>query len=59
VLGYVDFLTNLEKTQASAARRAPFRIGKELYEQKFALEIQSAAAPSRPTARRWPRAKNC
>ena len=40
VLAYVDFLDALDK---SAARPRPFRAGKELYEQKFALEIQSSS----------------
>jgi uncharacterized protein (DUF885 family) len=44
VLGYVDFLTNLEKTQAASGKARPFRLGKALYEQKFALEIQSASS---------------
>jgi hypothetical protein len=29
--------------------RRSFRLGKELYEQKFAYDIQSASTPSRPT----------
>ncbi|QNA87407.1 DUF885 domain-containing protein [Massilia sp. Dwa41.01b] len=44
VLNYVDFLTNLEKTQAANGQARSFRIGKALYEQKFALEIQSASS---------------
>ncbi|SFC69951.1 DUF885 domain-containing protein [Massilia yuzhufengensis] len=40
VLGYVDFLTALDKGMASPR---PFRAGKNLYEQKFALEIQSSS----------------
>jgi len=41
VLGYVDFLTALDKNAASPR---PFRAGKALYEQKFALEIQSSSS---------------
>ncbi len=41
VLGYVDFLTALDKNNA---KPRPFRAGKALYEQKFALEIQSSSS---------------
>lgn len=41
LLAYVDFLSALDK---SSATPRPFRAGKELYEQKFALEIQSASS---------------
>jgi uncharacterized protein (DUF885 family) len=41
VLGYVDFLTALDK---NATNPRPFRAGKALYEQKFALEIQSSSS---------------
>ncbi len=41
VLAYVDFLTALEK---NTAEFRPFRAGKALYEQKFALEIQSSSS---------------
>ncbi|MGG7605170.1 DUF885 domain-containing protein [Massilia sp. BKSP1R2A-1] len=41
VLGYVDFLTALDKNTKDFR---PFRAGKELYEQKFALEIQSSSS---------------
>jgi uncharacterized protein (DUF885 family) len=44
VLGYVDFLMALEKNLQANKDARPFRIGKELYEQKFALEIQSASS---------------
>ena len=44
VLGYVDYLSNLEKTLAQSGQARSFRIGKALYEQKFALEIQSASS---------------
>ncbi len=41
VLGYVDFLTALDQ---NAAKPRPFRAGKAMYEQKFALEIQSSSS---------------
>ncbi|WP_288379465.1 DUF885 domain-containing protein [uncultured Massilia sp.] len=41
VLAWVDFLTALEK---NTAEFRPFRAGKALYEQKFALEIQSSSS---------------
>jgi uncharacterized protein (DUF885 family) len=40
--GYVAFLTELDKQMDSTGRRS-FRLGKELYEQKFAYEIQSGS----------------
>ncbi|CAH0252705.1 hypothetical protein SRABI118_03008 [Massilia sp. Bi118] len=43
VLAWVDFLTDLDKSQEQMQRARSFRLGKELYEQKFALEIQSAS----------------
>ena len=42
VLAWVDYLTDLDKSQAQMARARSFRIGKALYEQKFTFEIQSA-----------------
>jgi uncharacterized protein (DUF885 family) len=42
VLGWVDFLTDLDKSQMQMHRARSFRIGKDLYEQKFAFEIQSS-----------------
>lgn len=42
VLGWVDFLTDLDKSQVQMQRARSFRIGKDLYEQKFAFELQSA-----------------
>jgi uncharacterized protein (DUF885 family) len=42
VLKWTDFLTDLDKSQMQAGRARSFRIGKDLYEQKFAFEIQSA-----------------
>lgn len=44
VLGYVDFLTGIEKRQAASGQARPFRAGKALYEQKFALDIQSSSS---------------
>jgi uncharacterized protein (DUF885 family) len=43
VLGYVDFLIALDKSQQAAHGARSFRIGKALYEQKFALDIQSGS----------------
>jgi uncharacterized protein (DUF885 family) len=42
VVAWVDFLTDLDKSQMQMQRARSFRIGKDLYEQKFAFEIQSA-----------------
>lgn len=44
VLGYVDFLSEVEKRQAAGGQARPFRAGKALYEQKFALDIQSSSS---------------
>lgn len=44
VLGYVDFLNGVEKRQAASGEARPFRAGKALYEQKFALDIQSSSS---------------
>lgn len=41
--GYVAFLTELDKTMAKNGTGRSFRIGKELYEQKFAYDIQSGS----------------
>ncbi len=43
VVAWVDFLTDLDKSQTQMQRARSFRIGKDLYEQKFAFEIQSAS----------------
>ena len=43
VVAWVDFLTDLDKSQVQMQRARSFRIGKDLYEQKFAFEIQSAS----------------
>jgi len=42
VLAWSNYLTDLDKSQAQMGRARSFRIGKDLYEQKFAFEIQSA-----------------
>jgi len=42
VLAWVDFLTDVDKSQVQMQRARSFRIGKDLYEQKFAFEIQSS-----------------
>jgi uncharacterized protein (DUF885 family) len=44
VLAWVDYLAALDKSQQQAGGSRSFRIGKALYEQKFALEIQSASS---------------
>jgi len=44
LLGYMDFLNGIEKRQAASGQARPFRIGKALYEQKFALDIQSSSS---------------
>lgn len=41
---YVFFLEMLDRQQVAANSARPFRIGKALYDQKFALEIQSASS---------------
>jgi uncharacterized protein (DUF885 family) len=43
VLAWVDFLSDLDKSQEQMQRARSFRLGKDLYEQKFAFEIQSAS----------------
>jgi len=43
VLEYVDFLTELDRTQQAAGKARSFRIGKELYEAKFGHDIQAGA----------------
>jgi uncharacterized protein (DUF885 family) len=40
--GYVAFLTEMDKQMDTKGRRT-FRLGKDLYEQKFAYDIQSAS----------------
>jgi len=41
VEAYAAWLSELDKTMASTGDARPFRIGKDLYETKFALDIQS------------------
>lgn len=41
---YVGFLEMVDQQQATAGTARPFRIGRELYEQKFAHDIQSASS---------------
>jgi uncharacterized protein (DUF885 family) len=43
LIGYIDFLADLDKAQQEKHSARSFRIGKELYEAKFALDIQSAS----------------
>jgi uncharacterized protein (DUF885 family) len=44
VLAWVDFLTDLDKSQQQAGRARTFRIGRDAYEKKFAFQIQSGAS---------------
>jgi uncharacterized protein (DUF885 family) len=43
LLAWTDFLADLDKSQRQAQHTRSFRIGKALYERKFAFEIQSAS----------------
>jgi uncharacterized protein (DUF885 family) len=43
VNGFVTFLTTLDQQQAASGTARSFRIGKELYEPKFTLDIQSGS----------------
>ncbi|MDQ2989337.1 MAG: DUF885 domain-containing protein [Pseudomonadota bacterium] len=43
LIGYLDFLTALDQKQQAQHSARSFRIGKDLYEQKFAFDIQSAS----------------
>jgi uncharacterized protein (DUF885 family) len=43
VLAWVDYLSDMNKSQEQMQHARSFRIGKELYEQKFGFEIQSAS----------------
>jgi uncharacterized protein (DUF885 family) len=43
VLAWVDFLSDLDKSQEQMRHARSFRLGKELYEQKFGFEIESAS----------------
>lgn len=42
VMGYVNFLNDQEAQLKASGNARPFRIGKELYEQKFAYDIQAS-----------------
>ncbi|MES2898457.1 MAG: DUF885 domain-containing protein [Pseudomonadota bacterium] len=44
VVGYANFLTELERTQQASGTTRSFRIGKALYEQKFAYDIQAGVS---------------
>ena len=43
VRGWVSFLEALDQRQLASGSARPFRIGRELYEQKFAYDIQSGS----------------
>jgi uncharacterized protein (DUF885 family) len=43
LIGYTDFLYDLDKKQQASNSARSFRIGKALYDAKFALEIQSSS----------------
>ncbi|PHV09269.1 DUF885 domain-containing protein [Janthinobacterium sp. BJB412] len=42
--GYVAWLGELDKTMAQTGEARPFRLGKELYEQKFVFDIQAGSS---------------
>jgi uncharacterized protein (DUF885 family) len=44
VLSWVEYLADLDKSQQQMQHARSFRIGKALYDQKFALEIQSSSS---------------
>jgi uncharacterized protein (DUF885 family) len=44
LIGYVDFLVDLDKRQQATRSARSFRIGKDLYEAKFGFDIQSASS---------------
>jgi uncharacterized protein (DUF885 family) len=44
LIGYTDFLTELDKKQQAANSGRSFRIGKALYEQKFGYDIQAGVS---------------
>ncbi|HEU4815897.1 DUF885 domain-containing protein [Janthinobacterium sp.] len=44
LLGYTDFLTELDKKQQAAGTARSFRIGKALYEPKFNYDIQAGVS---------------
>ena len=43
LIGYLDFLTDLDKRQQATYSARTFRLGKDLYETKFGFDIQSAS----------------
>lgn len=43
LIGYTDFLYDLDRKQQATNSARSFRIGKNLYDAKFALEIQSSS----------------
>ncbi|GGE75070.1 DUF885 domain-containing protein [Massilia psychrophila] len=43
LIGYLDFLTDLDKRQQATHSARSFRLGKDLYETKFGFDIQSAS----------------
>ncbi len=44
LIGYIDFLTDLDKQQQAAGTARSFRLGKALYEQKFGYDIQAGVS---------------
>ena len=42
LIGYLDFIADLDKRQQATRSARSFRLGKDLYEAKFAFDIQSA-----------------
>ena len=44
LMGYVDFLTDLDKKQMATRTARSFRIGKALYEPKFGHDIQASVS---------------
>jgi uncharacterized protein (DUF885 family) len=44
ILGYVDWLKALDTQQAQSGTARSFRLGRELYERKFAYDIQSGGS---------------
>ena len=44
LIGYVDFLTELDRKQQRSNSARSFRIGKALYEQKFNYDIQASVS---------------
>jgi len=44
LIGYLDFLANLERKQQADKSARPFRIGKALYEAKFGHDVQASVS---------------